>query len=114
MKKDFLIFLNIAGAVSSILALMLTVAQNADLAFIIKALFSVLFFIAAFGTCLAIFKELCAKIIKRDYWPYYLLFWLVVGSLIIIISFIIASLGLLIITGFIQIGSGIVNDIKMI
>lgn len=42
--KDYLSFLNVAGAVCSILALLLTLSQNVTIAFVIKALSISIFF----------------------------------------------------------------------
>ena len=64
--KDYLAFLNVAGAVSSILALVLTLSQNATIAFAIKALVSVVFFIATTGTLGAFAYSLNKKFIKSE------------------------------------------------
>ena len=48
--KDYLLFLNVAGSVCSILALMLTLSQNITFALCVEALIAVAFFIATAGT----------------------------------------------------------------
>lgn len=110
--KDYLAFLNVAGAVSSILALVLTLSQNATIAFVIKALVSVVFFIATTGTIGAFAYNLNKKFIKSEYWPYHLLYWMILGMAIIFASLVIASFGYMLTSGFVQIFLGMINDIQ--
>lgn len=111
--KDYLAFLNVAGAVSSILALVLTLSQNATIAFVIKALVSVVFFIATTGTLGAFAYSLNKKIIKSEYWPYHLLYWMVMGMAIIFASLIIASIGYLLTAALVQIFAGMIKDVQV-
>ena len=110
--KDYLAFLNVAGAVSSILALVLTLSQNATIAFVIKALVSVVFFIATTGTLGAFAYSLNKKFIKSEYWPYHLLYWMILGMAIIFASLVIASFGYMLTSGFVQIFLGMINNIQ--
>ena len=48
--KDYLAFFNIAGAMSSILALILTLSQNLTVAIVMESVVAVAFFIATVGT----------------------------------------------------------------
>lgn len=41
--KEYISFINVAGAVSSILALVLTLSQNVTIAFVIKSLVAIVF-----------------------------------------------------------------------
>ena len=110
--KDYLAFLNVAGAVSSILALLLTLSMNVTIAFVIKALVSVVFFIATTGTLGNFAYNINKRFIKSDYWPYHLLYWMILGMAIIFISLIIASISYMLTTGLIQIFSSIIKDIQ--
>lgn len=110
--KDYLAFLNVAGAVSSILALVLTLSQDATIAFVIKALVSVVFFIATTGTLGAFAYSLNKRFVKSEYWPYHLLYWMAMGMAIIFTSLVIASFGYMLTSGLVQIFSGIINDIQ--
>ena len=110
--KDYLAFLNVAGAVSSILALLLTLSQNVTIAFVIKALVSIVFFIATTGTFGAFAYNINKRFIKSEYWPYHLLYWMILGMAIVFFSLIIASISYMLTTGLIQIFLGMINDIQ--
>jgi len=110
--KDYLAFLNLAGAVSSILALLLTLSQNVTFAIVIKSLVAIVFFIATIGT-LGRFAYLFNKeIIKSNYWPYHLLYWLIIGMLIIILALIVADLSYQLTTVLIGLFSSTIVDVK--
>lgn len=91
--KDYISFLNVAGAVSSILALVLTLSQNVTIALVIKSLVAIVFFIATTGTLGALAHRLNKVFVTTDYWPCHLLYWLVLGMAIIFVSFIVSSIG---------------------
>lgn len=111
--KDYLAFLNVAGAVCSILALVLTLSQNATVAFVIKALVSIVFFIATAGTLGAFAYSLNKKYIKSEYWPYHLLYWLTLGMAIIFASLVIASIGYILTEALVLIFAGVMKDIQI-
>ncbi len=111
-SKEYLAFLNVAGAVSSILALLLTLSQNVTIAFMIKALVSIVFFIATTGTLGAFAYNLNKRFIKSEYWPYHLLYWMILGMTIIFFSLIIASVSYMLTTALVQIFAGMINDIQ--
>lgn len=90
--KDYLAFLNLAGAVCSILALLLTLSQNVTIAIVLKSLVAIVFFIAMIGTLGAFAYNLRKRFIKSEYWPYHLLYWLVLGMAIIFASLFIAAI----------------------
>ena len=50
--KDYLSFLNIVGAVSSILALLLTLSQNDTFAIALKVFVAIVFFLSLLRECL--------------------------------------------------------------
>ena len=110
--KDYLFFLNVAGAVSSILALLLTLSQNVTIAFVIKALVSIVFFIATTGTLGAFAYSINKRIIKSEYWPYHLLYWMILGMAIIFISLIISAISYLLTSGLVQLFIGSMDDIR--
>lgn len=110
--KDYISFLNVAGAVCSILALLLTLSQNVTIAFVIKSFVAIVFFIATTGTLGAVAHNLNKWLIKSEYWPYHLLYWLVFGMAIIFVSLMIASIGYLLSSGLVQIFTGFIHDIK--
>lgn len=110
--KDYISFLNVAGAVSSILALLLTLSQNVTIAIVLKSLVAIVFFIASSGTLGAIAYNLNKNYIKTDYWPYHLFYWLVLGMAIIFVSLIISSISYLLMSGLIQLFTGFIDDIK--
>ena len=109
--KDYLAILNLAGAVSSILALMLTLSQNVTMAVVIESLIAVVFFIATAGT-LGAFAHKIEKHIKTSYWPYHLLFWMVFGMAIIFVSLMVASIGYMLTTAFIYMFTGAIQEIN--
>lgn len=88
--KDCLFFLNVAGAVSSILALLLTLSQNVTIAMVLKSLVAIVFFIATTGTLGSFAYNLNKRFIKSEYWPYHLLYWLVLGMAIVYVSLFMA------------------------
>ena len=90
--KDYLAFLNIAGAVSSILALLVTLSQNVTIAMVLKSLVAIVFFIATTGTLGAFAYNLNKRSIKSEYWPYHLLYWLVLGMAIVFASLFVAAI----------------------
>ena len=110
--RDYISFLNVAGAISSILALLLTLSQNVTIALVIKSFVSIVFFIATTGTLGAFAYNLNKKFVKSSYWPYHLFYWLVLGMAILFVSLIIASIGYLLTTGLLQIFTSCINDIK--
>lgn len=110
--KDYLAFLNLAGAVSSILALLLTLSQNVTFAIIIKSLVAIVFFIATAGTLGGFAYSLRKKIIKSDYWPYHLLYWLILGMSIIFIALLVAASSYLLTTGLIHMFTDVIDDIN--
>lgn len=110
--KDYISFLNVAGAISSILALLLTLAQNVTIALVIKSLVSIVFFIATTGTLGAFADNLNKKYIKSDYWPFHLLYWLVLGMAILFTSLMIAAISYLLTSGLVQLFTGCINDFK--
>lgn len=109
--KDYISFLNVAGAVSSILALLLTLSQNVTIALVIKSLVAIVFFIASTGTLGAFAHNFNKKFIKTDYWPYHLFYWLVLGMAIIFISLIISAISYLLTSGLVQLFIGSIDDI---
>lgn len=110
--KDYLAFLNIAGAVCSILALMLTLSQNVTMAIVIESFIAVIFFIATVGTLGAFARKFEKWIIGTSYWPYHLLFWMILGMAIAFASLIIASIGYMFTAGFIHLFTGAIRDIN--
>lgn len=90
--KDYLAFLNVAGAVCSILALLLTLSKNVTIALVLKSLVVIVFFIATAGTLAAFAYNLNKKYLKSDYWPYHLLYWLGLGMVILILSMMISGI----------------------
>lgn len=110
--KDYMSFLNVAGAVSSILALLLALSQNVTIALVIKSLVAIVFFIASTGTLGAFAHILNKKFIKIDYWPYHLFYWLVLGMAIIFISLIISAISYLLTSGLVQLFIGSIDDIR--
>ena len=111
-EKKYMSFLNVAGAVSSILALIVTLSQNVTIALVLKSLVAIVFFIASTGTLGAIAHNLRKKFIKTDYWPYHLFYWLILGMAIIFVSFLISSLSYLLTAGLVQLFTGFIDDIK--
>lgn len=109
--KEYISFLNIAGAICSILALLLTLSRNVTIALVLKSLVAIVFFIATAGTLGNFAYSLNTKIIKTDYWPYHLLYWLVLGMAIIWMSYMISSLGYIFTSGLIQLFTGSIDDI---
>lgn len=110
--KDYLLFLNVAGSVCSILALLLTLSQNVTFALCVEALIAVAFFIATAGTLGALAYKLEKTFIKDDYWPYHWLFWLVFGMAIAFASLMVASAGFMFAAGFIHLGISAIHDFK--
>lgn len=110
--KDYLSFLNVAGAVCSILALLLTLSQNVTIAFVIKALGAIVFFIATTGTLGALAYSLNKRSIKSEYWPYHLLYWMTLGMAIIFLSLVIASVSYMLTSALIQIFADLMNEIQ--
>lgn len=110
--KDYLAFLNLAGAVCSILALILTLSQNVTMAIVIESLVAVVFFIATAGTLGAFARKLEKWIIGTSYWPYHLLFWMILGMAIAFASLMIASIGYMLTAGFIHMFTGAIQDIN--
>lgn len=110
--KDYLTFLNIAGVVCSILALMLTLSQNVTMAIVVESLVAVVFFIATAGTLGAFAHKFEKWIIVTSYWPYHLLFWMAFGMAIAFASFIIASIGYMFTAGFIHMFTEAIRDIN--
>lgn len=110
--KDYISFLNVAGAVSSILALLLALSQNVTIALVIKSLVAIVFFIASTGTLGAFAHILNKKFIKKNYWPYHLFYWLVLGMAIIFISLIISAISYLLTSGLVQLFIGSIDDIR--
>ena len=110
--KDYLAFLNVAGAVSSILALLLTLSQNVTIALVIKALVSIVFFIAAAGTLGAFAYNINKRFIKSEYWPYHLLYWLILGMAIIFLSLLIATISYMLTAVLVQLFVDTIGDIQ--
>ena len=80
------------GGVCSILALLLTLSQNVTIAMVLKSLVAIVFFIATTGTLGAFAYNLNKRFIKSEYWPYHLLYWLVLGMAIVFASLFIAAI----------------------
>ncbi len=110
--KDYLAFLNLAGAVSSILALLLTLSQNVTFAIIIKSLVAILFFIATVGTLGGVAYSFSKKIVKSDYWPCHLSYWLFWGMIIVIIAFFVALFAYMISSWFVYLFNSAIDEIK--
>lgn len=110
--KDYMLFLNVAGSVCSILALMLTISQNVTFALCVEALIAVVFFIATAGTLGALAYKLERVFIKENYWPFHLLFWLTFGLAIAFASLMVASAGFMFTAGFIHLGISAIHDFK--
>lgn len=110
--KDYIAYVNIAGAVSSILALLLTLSQNVSFAFVIEALVAIAFFIATAGTLILLACRL-KKWLKLDSkWPYVFLFWLIIGMGIAFAALIFAALGYFFTNSFVYLFSTAIQDIK--
>lgn len=109
--KDYVAFLNVAGAVCSILALLLTLSQNVTFALVVEALFAVAFFIGAAGL-------LGGYALKLNRWLYIsnwytnMLYWLVLGLGIVFLSAIVASLGFMATRGLLDIGLDAIEGLK--
>lgn len=110
--KDYISFLNVAGAVSSILALVLTLSQNVTIAFVIKSLVAIVSFIATTGTLGALAHRLNKVLVTTDYWPYHLLYWLVLGMAIIFASLVISSIGYMLTTLLIDLFISFIDSIN--
>lgn len=108
----YLDFLNIAGSVSSILALLLTLSQNVTIAVILKSLVAIVFFIATTGTLGYIAYNLNKRFIKSDYWSFHLLYWLVSVMLIIFISLFVAAISYNAATALIEMFTSIIHSIQ--
>lgn len=111
-KREYLSYLNVAGAISSILALFLTISQNNSFAFIIKVLVAISFFVATAGTLAAWANWLRVRIIKEPKWSYNMLFWLLAAALIISVSFAVASVSFILTSGCFQLWRDMIQSIK--
>ena len=110
--KDYISYINIGGAVSSILALLLTLSQNDSFAFVLKSLVAIAFFIATAGT-LGMFSYRFRKwLIVVPKWPYVFLYWLVIGMGIAFVSLLFAVIGYFLINSFIYLFSTAIHDIQ--
>ena len=111
--KDYLALLNIAGAVCSILALLLTLSQNVTIAMVLKSLVAIVFFIATTGTLGAFAYNLNKRFIKSEYWPYHLLYWLVLGMAIIFASLLIAAISYMLTTALVDMFTSIIRSVQV-
>lgn len=111
--KNYLAFLNIAGAVCSILALLLTLSQNVTIAMVLKSLVAIVFFIATTGTLGAFAYNLNKWFIMSEYWPYHLLYWLVLGMAIIFTSLLIAVISYMLTTALIDMFADVIHCIQV-
>ena len=110
--KDYIAYVNIAGAVSSILALLLTLSQNDSFAFVLKLLVAIAFFIATAGTLGVFACRFKRWLITDPKWPYVFLFWLVIGMGIAFASLLFAVIGFFLMDTFIFLFSSAIHDIK--
>jgi hypothetical protein len=111
--KDYLVFINIAGAVCSILALFLTLSQNMTIAIVLKSLVAIVFFIATAGTIGAFAYSLNKKFIKSDYWPYHLLYWLIIGMTILFVSLFVAAVSYNTTTVLLEMFTSIIHSVQV-
>lgn len=110
--RDYLSFLNMAGAVSSILALLLTLSQNATFSIALKVFVAIVFFVASAGVFGAGAYYLRRIWIKSTYWPFLLLFWLVSGMLICFISALVAAVSYFAVDSLIYLFKSAVENIN--
>lgn len=111
--KDYLAFLNIAGAICSILALLLTLSQNVTIAMVLKSLMAIVFFIATTGTLGAFAYNLNKRFIKSEYWPYHMLYWLILGMAIIFASLFIAAISYNATTALMDMFTSIIHSVQV-
>ncbi len=118
-RKDYLSFLNVAGSVSSILALLLTLSTNVTFALGIEILVAIAFFIATSGVLGGYAYRLNKWLINSNKWMidgdnmcYHLLFWLVSGLLIICISAFFSAIGFYVTRSILDIGIEIIISLK--
>ena len=111
--KDYLAFLNIAGAICSILALLLTLSQNVTIAMVLKSLIAIVFFIATTGTLGAFAYNLNKRFIKSEYWPYHMLYWLILGMTIIFASLFIAAISYNATTALMDMFTSIIHSVQV-
>ena len=111
--KDYLSFLNIAGAVCSILALLLTLSQNVTIAMVLTSLVAIVFFIATTGTLGAFAYNLNRRFIKSEYWPYHLLYWLILGMAIVFVSMFIAAVSYNTTTALMDMFASIIQSVRV-
>jgi len=114
-SNNYLAYLNIAGALSSILALILTLAQNETVTNIIEYCVSVVFFVAVMGFLISLAKKLkmyLSKFFSFDYWSINLLYKCVAGVIILFASFIGGVLGYLFSSWFFYMFNSFVESVK--